>query len=392
MSEDTAENSITGEDNITAEDETGSQTKRVAEKSSIVQLGPTYTVLLPLITSAGRKPKTLTMQGYVGVLLCSPNVLISGLSQSPVLYPGMDICLDLESSSAWVEDCATRRTVSQTQRIREGGVPNPKASRMQSEAEAGKGYFALESWVSLSAIYNWLVAVAEHVDLQVERHATGSAPRPTSCGIAGITTRATSRRGHVEQTARNDSSSSRRRSIPRPFRSPATYYSQPSAAEDTVTGTSRTPSSTSLATPHTVMSQGAWPRSLSMGEEQRATKRRGLCVGWNVKCVDYDLLQKLLLLALPTSRSIGPLAEQHHRPTTLRDDHPLPFRKLPSVLAAQCHEDDLFPLFEIRLVMATIYSSATTAVAAFFGGSVELPALLQLAPKLLDVSCGPLMG
>lgn len=168
----------------------------------------------------------------------------------------MDICLDLEFSSARVEDCATRRTVSQTQRIREGGVPNPKASRTQNEAEAGKRYFALESWVSLSAIYNWLVAVAEHVDLQIERHATGSAPRSTSCGIAGITTSpATSGRGHVEQTATNDSSSSRRRSIPRPFRSPATYYSQPSAAEDTVTGTSRTPSSTSLATPHTGTTQ-----------------------------------------------------------------------------------------------------------------------------------------
>lgn len=76
--------------------------------------------------------------------------------------------------------------------------------------------------------------------------------------------------------------------------------------------------------------------SLSMGEEQRATKRRGLCVGWNVKCVYYDLLQNLLLLALPTSRSIDPLAEQYHKPTTLRDVHPLPFRKLPSVLAAQC--------------------------------------------------------
>ncbi|KAF5512688.1 hypothetical protein CGCA056_v012011 [Colletotrichum aenigma] len=62
MSEDTAENSIKGEDNITAEDETSSQTKRVAEKSSIVQLDPTYTVLLPLITSAGRKPKTLTIR------------------------------------------------------------------------------------------------------------------------------------------------------------------------------------------------------------------------------------------------------------------------------------------------------------------------------------------
>ncbi|KAL3301225.1 hypothetical protein RB213_011682 [Colletotrichum asianum] len=174
------------------------------------------------------------MEGYVGVLLCSPNVLISGLSQSPVLCPGMDICLDLEFSSAWVEDCATRRT---------------------NEAEAGTGYFALETWVSPSAIYNWLVAVAKHVDLQIERYATRSGPRSTSCRIAGITTRATSGRGHVKQTARNDSSSSRRRSIPRPFRSPATYYSQPTAADSTVTGTSRARSSTMPVTLHTDTTQ-----------------------------------------------------------------------------------------------------------------------------------------
>lgn len=62
MSEDTAENSITGENNITAEDQTGSQTKRVAGKSSVVHLDPTYIVLLPLITSAGRKLKTLTIR------------------------------------------------------------------------------------------------------------------------------------------------------------------------------------------------------------------------------------------------------------------------------------------------------------------------------------------
>ncbi|KAF4810961.1 hypothetical protein CGCSCA5_v010244 [Colletotrichum siamense] len=62
MSEDTAENSITGENNITAEDQTASQTKRVAKMSSVVQLDPTYTVQLPLITSAGREPNTLTIR------------------------------------------------------------------------------------------------------------------------------------------------------------------------------------------------------------------------------------------------------------------------------------------------------------------------------------------